>query len=454
MSLQSLLSIARSALFAHQRSMDVTAHNVANANTPGYSRQRLVLAAETPQWGPLFPVGRGVSATAIQRTRDLFYDSSYRRDNGGMNLAGTLKDYLGQIESVMHEPSDSGLASSLDGLFSAFGDLANNPTSKPDRELVKQAGARLAQQLRSLDAQVTRVTQEAVDDMRVQVSEVNQIASQIADLNQRIKAEGGANGIAPDLMDQRDNLLDQLSQYVDVRVLDRPDGTVGVVAGDTLLVDGALHQDLAVGTVGAGWGTISATSGSPVDLGGGSLGALGDLTQVRLPAVRARLDQLAQAMVTEVNSRHRAGYTLGGATNVDFFDPAGVTAGSIQLSAALQSSSDNIAAAAVNAPGDSGVALQLAGLGSVGIASLGGSTMREHYVSLASQVGIDVKNASGDLLAQSTLVDRADQARQSVSGVNIDEEMVSLISQQQAYQAAARLINIADQMMQDVLRIL
>lgn len=454
MGLQSLLSIARSALLAHQRSMDVTAHNVANANTPGYSRQRLVLAAETPQWGPLFPVGRGVTATAIQRTRDFFYDASYRRDNGGLNHSGTLKDYLGQIESVVHEPSDSGIAASMDGLFNAFGDLASNPTSRPDREMTRQAGSRLAQQLRSLDSQVTRVTQEAVDDMRAQISEVNQLTSQLADLNQRITSEGGANGVAPDLMDQRDNLLDRLSQYVDVRVLNRPDGSVGVVAGDTLLVDGALHQDLAVGTVGAGWGPVSVSSGAAVDVGGGSLAALGELTQVRLPAVRAKLDQLAQALVTEVNSRHRAGYTLNGSTNVDFFDPTGVTAGSIQLSAALQSSSDNIAAASLNAPGDSGVALQLAALGSVGIASLGGSTMREHYVTLASQIGLDVKNADGDMLAQATLVDRADESRQAVSGVNIDEEMVALIGQQQAYQAAARLISIADQMMQDILKII
>ena len=164
--------------------------------------------------------------------------------------------------------------------------------------------------------------------------------------------------------------------------------------------------------------------------GGGSLAALGERTQVRRPAVRAKLDQLAQALVTEVNSRHRAGYTLGGSTNVDFFDPAGVTAGSIQLSAALQTSSDNIAAASVNAPGDAGVALQLAALGSVGIASLGGSTMREHYVTLAAQVGLDVKNAEGDMDAQATLVDRADESRQAVSGVNVEEEMVALIGQQ------------------------
>lgn len=453
MSLQSLLSIARSALFAHQRAMDVTAHNVANANTPGYSRQRLVLSAETPQYGALFPAGRGVSATAIERTRDQFYDASYRRDTGGLNTATTLKDYLGRIETVMQEPSDTGIAAAMDGLFNSFGDLANNPTSQPDREVVKQSAQRLVQQLHALDAQVSRVAQGALEDMRAQVNEVNRLAARIADLNVRITTEAGANGVAPDLMDQRDNLLDQLSQYADVRVLTRTDGSVGVVAGDTMLVDGPSHTDLAVGAVGSGWGTVTAGSGAPANLGGGSLGALMDLTQTRLPAIRAKLDQLAQAMVTEVNSRHRAGYTPSGATNVDFFDPAGVTAGSIQLSAAIQTSSGNIAAAGVNAPGDSAVALQLSALGSVGIASLGGATMREFYVGVASQVGLDVSNAADDVTAQSTLVDRADQARAAVSGVSVDEEMVNLISQQQAYQAAARLINVADQMMQDLLKL-
>jgi len=454
MSLASLLSIARTALLTHQRAMDVTAHNIANANTPGYTRQKLLLTPETPQWGPLFSTGRGVTAAGIQRTRDSFYDSTFRTDSGTMGRAGTTYEYLGRIEATMGEPSTTGLASALDGVFRAFADLAGDPASGPNRELVRSAAGRVTQQLRSMSSTIGDVRQDALEDMRVQVDQVNQLSQQIGRLNGRILASGGPTHTAADLMDQRDLLIDQLAQLVDVRVLPRADGTVGVQGGGQMLVDGEQVALLAVTTVGAGFGLVTQSGGNPVDARSGSLHALAQLTQTDLPAVQAQLDQLAQSLVTEFNALHRAGYTLNGATNVDFFDPAGVTASTISLSAAVRGSADNIAAASVNAPGDGGVAAALAALATTGVVSLGGRTLREHYVGLAAGLGLDVQSAKQDFEAQLVLVEQADQARQSVGGVSIDEEMVGLIGQQQAYQAAARLISVADEMMQDIMRIL
>ncbi len=454
MSLSSLLSIARSALFIHQRSMDVTAHNIANANTPGYTRQKLLLTPETAQWGPLYSLGRGVTATGIQRTRDFFYDTSFRTDSGGMGRSGTLYDYLGRVESTLGEPSSTGLASALDGVFRAFSDLAGDPASAPNRELVRQAAGRMTQQLRSLAGTVSSIRQAAYDDMRVQTDQANRLTEQIGDLNGRILALGGPSHTAADLMDQRDLLVDQLAQLVDVRVLSRDDGTVALLAGDQMLVDGKRVTAIAVATVGAGFGLVTQPGGQPMDARSGSLRALAELTQDKLPAVQAQLDQLARSLVTEFNALHSAGYTLNGTTGVDFFDPAGVTASTISLSAAVRASSDNIAAASVNAPGDGGVAASLAGLATTGVVSLGGRTLREFYVGMASGIGLEVQGSRQDFEADVVLVERADQSRQAVGGVSIDEEMVNLIGQQQAYQAAARLISVADEMMQDLMRIL
>lgn len=453
MSLQSLLSIARSALHTHQRAMDVTAHNIANANTPGYTRQRLDLTAETPQWGPLFPMGRGVTATTLTRIRDLFFDASYRDESGNAGRSGTLVDYLGRIEATMHEPSDTGLASGLDGLFRSFADLANDPSNRIARDQVRQSAGRLAQQLHALDAALGRVREDSLSDLRSQVDAVNSIAQQVAQLNGQIQATGGPSNSSPDLMDQRDRLLDQLAGYGDVRVLDRGDGTVGVMLGDTLLVDGGMTQTLQVTSAGAGYG-VSVAGGAAVRLQSGSLAGLADLTQNWLPSAQAQLDQLAQALVTQVNTLHRAGYNLNGATGVDFFDPAGVTAGSIQLSAAVTASSDAIAAAGTNAPGDGSVALQLAGLSQTGIASLGGKSLREHWIGIAGWMGSGVENSGRDREAAITLMDRADELRTSVSGVSVDEEMVELLGQQQAYTAAARLVQVASDVMDEVLRLL
>lgn len=453
MSLQSLLSIARSALGTHQRAMDVTGHNVANANTPGYTRQRLVLAAATPLQTPLFPLGRGVDAVAIQRSRDTFYDSSFRDQNGQLGRFNTMGDYLSRIESSMNEPSSTGIAAGLDQLFKSFSDLANDPANHTNRELVVSAANRLTGQLHQLDANIGTVRQEAFDNLNTQVADVNAIAKQIAQLNTQIQATGGPGHVSPDLMDQRDNLVDKLSGMIGVTVVPHADGSIGVVAGDTLLVDGANTTTLSVGSAGAGWGIFPAGGGQQVDAKSGSLKGLTDLTQTTLPGLQGKLDSLAASLVSQFNALHRTGTTLGGATNVDFFDPAATTAGSIRLSAQVLASSDNIAASANGAAGNGGIAAQLAALSSSPVAALGNKTFREFYVGVAAGVGLDVRSAQQDGDVQQALVDRSSQARDAVSGVNIDEEMINLIGEQQAYQAAARLVTIADQMMQQILQI-
>ena len=151
MSLASLLSIARSALIVHQRAMEVTGHNVANANTPGYSRQSLQLQSATPLVLPRYSIGRGVDATQITRERDTFYDAAYRRDTGQLGNASTMHDYLGQVETSLNEPSaDRPLGVARRTASTPSPTLANDPASHVSRALVVSAGKRLAQQLNTL----------------------------------------------------------------------------------------------------------------------------------------------------------------------------------------------------------------------------------------------------------------------------------------------------------------
>ena len=452
MSLMSLLSIARSALLAHQRAMAVTAHNVANAQTPGYSRQRLNLVAATPQWSPDGLIGRGVTAGGILRTRDIFFDATFRRESGLLGHSGTMRGYLSQVEGAFSEPSDLGVSAALDGLFQAFGDLANDPTGALNRDLVRQAAGQFVNRLHQLDGQLSNVAADSLSRLRGQVDEVNALAGQIAELNTEILAAGGAQQNAADLQDQRDLLVDQLSTLVSVRVLQHDDGSIGVVAGDQMLVDGANAHTLQVQAVGSGWGVASANGGGIIDAGGGSIKALVDVLDTTLPSLRTRLDDFARSVVTEFNTIHRNGYTLSGATGTDFFDPAGVTASTISLTAAITASGDAIAASATGAPGNGDIALQLADLADATPASLGGKTLRSLYVEIASGVGADVREAEQQEAIHQTLAYNADSARSSISGVSVDEEMVLLISQQQAYGAAARLIKVADEMMDDLMR--
>ncbi|HTO91382.1 MAG TPA: flagellar hook-associated protein FlgK [Candidatus Sulfotelmatobacter sp.] len=449
MSLISLLSIARSALLEQQRAMAVTSHNVANANTPGYTRQRLDLVSETPDQSPWGAIGRGVTDTGITRIRDAFLDISVRGDSGSLGNAQTRFDLLSTVNSALMEPSDSSIGAAFDGMMQSFADLANDPTSGPQRELTRAAAQRFVDQMHRVSGSIDQAQQEGISRLQSQVSDVNQLADQLAQLNNKIAGSGAAN--SPDLMDQRDNLIDQLSTYGSVQVTPQSDGSVNIRFGDVSLVEGGQSHSLSVVPVGGGWGVGTTPTGPAVNTGAGSLSALTDLVTHTLPGMKAQLDAFANAAVTQVNNLHRLGYTLNGSTGVDFFDPAGTTAGNIQLSAAVQGSTDQIAAASTAAPGDGNTALALSALGNQQILSLGGKTMREYYNGFAADIGAGVQNADQDVSVQQTLRDHDDGLRQSVGGVSVDEEMVNLIGQQQAYSAAAKIVTAADTMLQTLL---
>jgi flagellar hook-associated protein 1 FlgK len=219
------------------------------------------------------------------------------------------------------------------------------------------------------------------------------------------------------------------------------------------LVTGTSSQAIQMQSLpggGFGFGPGPGGAGSTAGMTG-TLVALSQLTSTTLPDYLSRLDDLAEAVVTQVNTLHRTGITAGGNTGVDFFDPAGTTAASISLSAAVQGSTDEIAAGTSGATGDGGLARQLGGLASQRLAALGNETFSGYYSLFVARVGGAVRNATESHATAETLANQASAWRESVSGVSIEEEMVNLVSQQEAYGAAARLVNVADQMVQDVL---
>jgi flagellar hook-associated protein 1 len=450
MSLSSILNIARSALLTQQRAMSVTAHNVANAETPGYTRQRMLLNAATPIRTANGDIGRGVTDRGVTRARDSFFDSAYRRENGMLGSSSTLRDLLGEVEAAIHEPSDVGIASALDDLFQSFGDLANDPSSRTHRDLVRSAAARLAQGLNSLDTQITEVTTETAERLRSEITQANNIAAQIASLNVRILGSG-AEG-APDVMDERDLLVDQLSNMVDVRVVPQEDGTVSILSGDTMIIErGSARQMEIKPHPSGGYGIGLSGDSGLLKLTSGSIQALSEMTVSHLPDLRDQLDGFTQAVVNEINAIHRTGYTATGDTNTNFFDSTGTTARTIRLTDAIKNSSDAIAAGETPETGDNAVALRIAALATTRLGSIGNKTLRDFYTDIAASVGSGVSDATTGASVHESLVDHADTMRSGAGGVSIDEEMVNLISQQEAYSAASRMVQVANEMIQDIL---
>lgn len=451
MSLSSLLSIARSALSAQQRAVDVAGHNIANASTEGYTRQRLRLIPATPLRNAKGFLGRGVRVDGIERSRSRFLDATVRRESAALAQFSTLRQSLAEVEDVLGEPSDFGLAASMDAFWSAWGDLANNPLNGAVRAVVRSQGRQLTDQFNRMANRLDAIRGQTFESLRSDIDDVNRMTVRLAALNRQIVASGGAGANAPDLLDVRDLLLDKLSELLPIQVVQNEDGSVRVFGGEILLVDGMLIRPLAVTTTPSGAVAI-ATELSTVKAASGRVAAHLDLLNSAISTVSGQLDSLAAAIVSEVNTLHNGGATLAGAPAGDFFSATGVTAASITLAVQIDQSPDNIAAGTGSGPGDGSVALNMAALRDVRVSSLGDLTIGDFYTSVVATLGQEVREAEGFASAQDALVANAKVRRSSMSDVSIDEEMISIIMHQQAFAAAARLVSVADEMIQEVLR--
>jgi len=449
MALSNLLSIARGAMFTHQKAVDVTGHNIANASTEGYSRQRAVITTLDPARTPWGFVGRGVTVESVERWRNEYLDISYRRENSTYGKYSTLNDTLSEIEAIFGEPSETGLEASLDAFWNAWNDLANSPMNLPARTVLQMQGRAVAEQLNFFSNRVADIRTNVTARFSSEVDDINTLANQIAELNEQISR---ASNDAPDLADERDLIVDQISSLMNVTVTEDEFGSISLFVGDALIVDHNVTRELRIGSSSSGAVNLYAENRtSPIVPADGKFAGYLEILGEAIPGIEDRLDTLAEGLVTTVNAIHRTGGTLAGDAAGDFFDPDGTTADTIALSFAVNASADVIAAGSGSGPGDGSVALSMADLRGTPISSLGDKSASQYYMELISEVGQDVRGATMFVEAQDTLVQNFQNRRSSDSAVSLDEEMVNLVSHQTAYAAATRLFSVADEMLQDVL---
>jgi flagellar hook-associated protein 1 FlgK len=452
MPLASILKIASGALSAQDLGIGVTGHNIANASTPGYSRQQLQLTEATPLQTPDGMLGRGVQALGVRQTRDQYLDVSYWQESGSLGQSMLLQNTLQQAQAVFNEPGDNGFGATLDAYWTSWADLANDPTNAGARAVVVRRGAQLATSFNQISRRLSQIVSNATDGLRSDVGTVNSIAGQIASLNGQISIAEANGGQASDLRDERTKLVDQLSQLVPTRIVPHDNGTIGVLAGDLLLVDGGAAQTLSLQTAaGGGYEVVAGDAGHAYTISAGRLQAGLELVNATLPGLQRQLDSQAAAIVNQVNTLHGQGVTANGGAGVPFFIASGLTAGTMAVSASVLADPNNVAAGAIG-PGDGAIARQLAALGDTALSELGGQSLSQSYRAMVTSLGAAVSNAQQLATSQQTIVTQLDNQRSSVAGVSLDEEMVNLITYQQGYAAAARVVTVANQMMQDLLQ--
>jgi flagellar hook-associated protein 1 FlgK len=428
------LQTALSGILAQQRALDVTTHNITNANTVGYSRQEAVLVAN-PAFGVpgvssgITPaqIGAGVDVSTYKRVRDVFIDTQLRAQTMRQGYYQARSDGLDQVELAIAEPSDTGLNAMLNTYWSAWHDVSNNPENPSTRQALVQAAANLTDAFHSVDTQLQTIISQTGSSVTGTITDVNQLGAQVYDLNVQIANAVGTGSTPNDLYDQRDALVDRLAKLGNVSVSQGPLDALTVTFGGATLVTGTTSAS-------------TLTEASLTSLTSGTLAGLISLRDTVLPGYRTALDSVAASLVAQTNARHSAGYDLSGTTGIDFFTASGTTAATIAVNPAVFADPSKVAAAsAAGRPGDATVALQIAGL-------RGATAIDGAYGQLVTKIGSDAQDASRSLANATLLADSLENRRESVSGVSLDEEMTNLLRYQRGFQAASRALNAMDEL--------
>lgn len=455
-----LLSVGQTALATQQKAIDITSNNIANVNTPGYSRQRLNMEQNEPVRYDGGQMSTGVRADRkIQRIYDRFINAQINGENEELGRWQAEKEILEKAELMFDDASGYGLSDSMSQFWASWQDLTNNPTGKVERVTLLADSQNLSDTFNKLNNDLTDLREDADISISGTVGQINPITKKIAELNLKIEeAEAGGHN-ANDYRDQRDLLVKDLSNLIDVHNFEDGDGYMHIyTANGKTLVDRSSSWDLTTADNGSGYAGVYWVNNQGVpeeitsDITGGKLKGWIEARDTIIPDYQNRLDTLSSEIISQVNTQHRAGFSMDGATtNQDFFSGTGVA--DMSVDSAIEADVSLIAAAstAAGAPGDESNAMAIANLQHGLLVS--GSTFGDYYSSIVSDLGSNVAEASTFHGHQETMLSSLENYREEVSGVSLDEEMVHLIQYQTAYQAAAKIINTVNDMMDTLMNI-
>ncbi len=564
MGLTSALGIGRTALAAYQAALQVAGQNVANASTPGYTRSSARLAAVPGAKLRAGQLGNGVKLATIRRNISESIQTRLRSAISDKSSAGTERSAVSRLEILFNPLGDSNLGSLLSEFFGSVSDLQNNPENSATRGIVVSTAATLSQRIQDIRDDLITQRNEINSDITNVVERGDAIATEIADLNVRITlAEAGSAGPASALRDQRDQLLNELSEFFEITVREQPSGAVNVFIGSEALVQFGTSFGLTSSTEIDSNGLASLVvrfkiNNGPVTTGSGMIEGLVTSRDTYNQTQFDRLNAFTAGLINEVNKVHSGGQGLSGFSQLtgvtkvldstqtlttanngitltpntgSFFvdvkdvasgatlrtqinidldgigtdttldslaadinaNVANVSAtvlsnGQLELTATSGSTftfSDDtsgvlaalgvntfftgndsldiavnplisgnpsfLAAARSDFTGDGSNATALVGVQDLAVASLGGVSLNDHYNGSMATLAVSASGIESENDAAGIIFDSLTVQRESISGVNLDEEAVSLISFQRAYEGAARYMRVVDDMMQTLL---
>ncbi len=466
----SMMDVGKRSLANSQTALQTTAHNVANRTTEGFSRQRVDFKTNEPLGLGKTRIGMGARPGEITRVNNQYIEKQLEREGASLGYMEARSDMLGRVEQVYNEQTNKGLNAYVTDLFNTFRELSNNPESLASRTMVREAADLVAKDFHRVTTQMNEIQNDIDYRLATKVEEINQMTAEIAQVNEKIQMVEMSGGIANDERDRRDLLLKNLGSLINIRYAEGKDGQMNVTAGNTaVLVSGGSRQEIFTrgtptnGKKGEGHFEIfykNNADSTPVNvtqqMTGGQIGALLNVRDEVIGGLHDKMDTMAFTLANEINDAHREGYNRYNERATDLFQTKGQknAAANIGVNRLILEDVGQIAAAASpNAPGDNRIANVLSSLQYKQVLGEGTATTDEFYSSIVGEVGIEAQRANSAHTAQKDGYAQLKNIRESISGVSLDEETTKMIEFQKSFDASARIIRTADEMMETVLNL-
>jgi len=439
MTISGLFEMGKRSLLAYQSAINTTSTNIANVGNENYSRRRAEFTG----------LSNGMPWEDSVRLRQQFAEQQLWQENQQLGRYGSLDTMLTQIEDIFAEDTDAGLSNVLNQFWNAWNDLANDPESQTARTIVRDKAVVLTDRMRNLYSDLSDLQQQTIPEVESQISQINQKLTELSRINDQLRS-----GQSGDLLDQRDKLIDELSEFLNIKVKEKSTHEVTIYAEGLVLVsEGHVNQleydmveqngrnlvQLRVKNIDK---ALSATSGS--------LSGYLEVHNKHIPEYLSKLDEMAQQLVSNVNNIHTTGENLTGVTGINFFTPGISSAADFTVNQAVIDDPSLIATRlAGEGDGSGSIAQSISNLRFKTITSEG--TVANFYQSMLSGLGNNIQENEFLYQSQNLIVNQLQNQRDAVTGVSLDEELTRMMQYEQAFQAAARIVTTVDEMMQTVL---
>jgi flagellar hook-associated protein 1 FlgK len=465
------INTALTSLYAQRRGLDITGQNIANANTEGYTKQRIRMQSQTGSLNPgvyatTTQVGNGVTVAGVERGRNAYLEERGRTEHANAAYLSTQKAAYNQIESVLAEPSDTALQARLHDMWDGWNDVANNWQEASTRSSLLEKSRTVAISLNDTRASLNSQFTAGRNEMTAYVDQVNTLADTIADMNNQVVVAQSSGLEANELQDRRDVAIMKLSELTGATTQAKTNGAINVYIGSSPLVSDFSTRKLELSgppnldswTPGTQVALTWKGTDSPATMGG-TMGSMLDTMNTIIPDITGKLDEVARKLTTTVNTALAGGvddngdpvtggYDINGDPGTAMFD--GVTAKLIKViiddpaKVAFSKGFPNDPDDALKAL-DNGVADILADVGTAGTGP------DQTYQAMIGQLGVAAQSAARRSAIQDAVTDQVDTSREAESGVNLDEEMTNLLTYQRGYEAASRVLTTIDSMLDQLI---